>query len=191
MCDKNSSLNKAILVQVKEFATNNTTFSIHDITRGLREKTSKGVIDIPELKSQNSQFSHEIPHITVKSAFTELLNDNIFSTDLGLELNRNFNGTYFEYVPVVVSPSSSLTPTTNPMNLTPTVSSVKTLSDRVKIYLSKWNNASFPSVKQVQSGIRRRNIPDTKCIDIQSEIANLGYKMVINLNYPSLTTILV
>ena len=189
MCDKNSSLNKAILVQVKEFATNNTTFSIHDITRGLREKTSKGVIDIPELKSQNSQFSHEIPHITVKSAFTELLNDNIFSTDLGLDLNRNYNGTYFEYVPVVVSPSSS-TPTTNTTTLTPTVSSVKTLSDRIKIYLSKWDTGSFLSVKQVQSGIRRHNIPDTKCIDIQSEIANIGYKMLINPSYPSLTTIL-
>ena len=115
MCDKNSNLNKAILAQVQTFATNNQSFSIHDTTVALRKTANAGNLNLPEFETPNSQFKYNIPHSSVKDAFSELLADGIF-TEVNLQLNRNYNGVYFEYlaVPTVngAVPATNASPTT-------------------------------------------------------------------------------
>jgi hypothetical protein len=54
MCDKNSNINKAILTQVQEFATNNSNFSVHDITRVLRTKANAGHVDVDAHPSKST-----------------------------------------------------------------------------------------------------------------------------------------
>jgi len=113
MCDKNIlsvTLQTAVIMIVKEFAENNEKFSCHDITRTIREKTTNGEMEIPEVETANSQVRFEISHVKVKALFDELWNTGAFDTSF--VLTRNFNGMYFEYEPITTPPPSATTPST-------------------------------------------------------------------------------
>src|SRR6185503_4576118 len=103
MCNTTDSvtLQTAVLKTVKDLASQNTTFSVHDITRKVRDQVNTGALEIPETKVQGTN-RFDIQHVKVKSLFDELWRNGVFDPDFSL--TRNFNGTYFEYTPSTNSP---------------------------------------------------------------------------------------
>ena len=71
MC-KVITLQSAILIQIKEFAENDKTFSVHDITRTIREKTASGEWDIPDAMVTGAPFKYDISHDKVRTLFNEM-----------------------------------------------------------------------------------------------------------------------
>jgi hypothetical protein len=198
MCNQVPSvtLQTAVLMQVKEFANNNQQFSVHDITRTIRQKTAAGDLEIPEVEVSGASFRFDIPHAKVKALFDELWRTGVFDPDF--TLSRNFNGTYFEYTPsavnqsayagVSVSPTPVTAPVSSPTPTAPTntasVASGTLPSDiaaRVATYLSNCRNRNFrPTLKQVQSAIKRGDASTGySCPVLRSYITGtLGYTVV-------------
>lgn len=187
------TLQTAVLMQVKEFANNNKAFSVHDITREVRSKVNQGVLEIPEVEVAGASFRFDIPHAKVKALFDELWRTGVFDPDFSL--NRNFNGTYFEYTP---SPVASVAPaiptptfTVSQPPVTPpasavAVSSDKTVQDRIQIYLNNCESRSFqPTLKQVQSAIKRDVSTGWSCEQIQDYVEGLSYDVIADPDYVS------
>ena len=195
------TLQTAVLMQVQEFAKNGQTFSVHDITRVVRNKTYKGDMEIPEVEVQGASFRFDIPHTKVKSIFDDLWRSGVFDPDF--TLTRNFNGTYFEYTPSTWNnPPASVTPvapvsnTYNPLvTTTPVISPVITapsvpvakldknvVFSRVNFYLNTCKNKGYrPTLKQVQSAIKRDQSTGWTCEQLRDLIeTDLGYNVVDN-----------
>lgn len=220
MCDKNIpsvTLQTAVIMVVKEFAEKNTTFSCHDITRNIREKTSSGLLEIPEVETSdtNSQIRFDISHVKVKALFDELWNTGAF--DATFSLTRNFNGMYFEYEPLIVvnastpfninipQSQSTITASTSkndnthytPYTTSQLAAAIGTAIastsnddntpqsnpttqrdmavDRINTYLRNCKTKGIfnPTIKQIQSAIKRRNlIYNPTCEEIQKIITN-------------------
>jgi len=190
------TLQTAVLMQVKEFAQNSQPFSVHDVTRNLRMKTSQGEIEIPEVEVQGASFRFDIPHVKVKGIFDELWRTGVF--DPVLTLNRTFNGTYFEYTPSLVAGAApSVTVTAPPVTPTQTVStpsasptsgpvSDSVVQSRIQTYLDNCQSRNFrPTLKQVQSAIKRDVSTGWSCEKIQDYIEGLGYSVVADPDYVS------
>ena len=200
------TLQTAILQQVQEFANHLTVFSVHDITVAIRNKTTSGELEIPEVEVQGASFRFDIPHAKVKALFDELYRTGVF--DPNYRLLRAFNGMYFEYTPQQLTPAPSTTPastapvqspvsagfamggTTSPA-LSPvptpsvthaTVPSYISPNDamRVQLYLANCAKKNFrPILKGVQSAIKRNDVPcSCSCSELKSYISTLGYKIV-------------
>ena len=210
MCNQVQSvtLQTAVLMQVKEFAQNNTPFSVHDITRTIRSKTSQGELEIPEVEVSGASFRFDIPHPKVKALFDELWRTGVFDPDF--TLIRKFNGMYFEYTPasgnggalagVSVAPTATPTATataTNASNVgqnwgatNPAVQATVlhgkptevVIGDRVRRYLTNCVLRNFrPSLKKVQSAIKRDNFSTGwSCDDLKAIVQKLGYAVVDN-----------
>lgn len=192
MCNQVPSvtLQTAVLMQVKEFANNNQQFSVFDITRTLREKTSQGDLEIPEVEVSGASFRFDIPHAKVKGLFDELWRTGVFDPDF--TLSRNFNGVYFEYIPSAVNQSSyagvSVNPTPTPAPVaTPVAPSTPTgalpvdIQSRVATYLVNCRNRNFrPNLKQVQSAIKRGDASTGYSCDVLKEYItkSLGYVII-------------
>jgi len=189
------TLQTAVLQQVSEFAANNTVFSVHDITVAIRQKTSSGELEIPEVKVQGSSFRFDIPHSKVKALFDELYRTGVF--DPNYRLDRVFNGTYFEYTPTalasavsVPTPSHAPTPayvapvTPAPVSVTTTTTTDKSISqtnaNRIHQYLTNCIAKNFrPTLRKVQSAIKRNDaIPIPSCEELKQYIASIGYSIV-------------
>jgi hypothetical protein len=178
-------------MQVKEFAQNNTPFSVHDITRTIRSKTAQGELEIPEVEISSASFRFDIQHAKVKALFDELWRTGVFDPDFSL--SRQFNGMYFQYTPapvnggvavagISVAPQAPLTagvPTTSATNATTLPSDVQS---RVATYLTNCAGRNFrPSLKQVQSAIKRGNASTGwSCEALRDYIEGLGYTVVDN-----------
>lgn len=186
------TLQSAVLLQVKEFVQNKQAFSVFDITREIRTKASNGDLEIPEAEVNGASFRFDIPHAKVKDLFNDLWNTGVFDPDFTLD--RKFNGTYFVYTPSLVSgntaapqPGTSTTSTT--ITATPAVTSqfAPTLSvqplftkvpssvvkDRVSFYLDNCQDRNFrPTLKQVQSAIKRDVSTGWSCEELKSLIEN-------------------
>lgn len=193
MCNQVQSvtLQTAVLMQVKEFAQNNTPFSVHDITRTIRSKTAQGELEIPEVEVSGASFRFDIQHAKVKALFDELWRTGVFDPDFSL--SRQFNGMYFQYTPapvnggvavagISVAPQAPLTagvPTTSATNATTLPSDVQS---RVATYLTNCAGRNFrPSLKQVQSAIKRGNASTGwSCEALRDYIEGLGYTVVDN-----------
>jgi hypothetical protein len=192
MCNQVQSvtLQTAVLMQVKEFAQNNTPFSVHDITRTIRSKTAQGELEIPEVEISGASFRFDIQHAKVKALFDELWRTGVFDPDFSL--SRQFNGMYFQYTPslinggavagISVAPQAPLTagvPTTSATNATTLPSDVQS---RVATYLTNCAGRNFrPSLKQVQSAIKRGNASTGwSCEALRDYIEGLGYTVVDN-----------
>ncbi len=196
MCQVQSvTLQTAVLMQVKEFAQSNKQFSVHDITRTIRNKASQGELEIPEVEVSGASFRFDIPHAKVKALFDELWRTGVFDPEFTLD--RKFNGVYFEYTPSQQSyagVSVSPTPTPAPQSTTavpvPTVApapahvskSTQDVGDRVKTYLTNCQSRNFrPSLKQVQSAIKRDRSTGWSCEALKTYITGtLGYTVVDN-----------
>lgn len=194
MCNQVPSvtLQTAVLMQVKEFANQNQQFSVFDITRTLREKTAQGDLEIPEVEVSGASFRFDIPHAKVKALFDELWRTGVFDPDF--TLSRNFNGVYFEYTPSAVNQSyagvsvtpAPATPAPTPAPSTPApVATNSTLpvdiQSRVAVYLLNCKNRNFrPTLKQVQSAIKRGDASTGfSCDVLKSYITtSLGYSVI-------------
>ena len=199
MCNqvKSVTLQTAVLIQVKEFAQNNQKFSIHDITRTIREKTSKDELEIPEVEvvvgdhgAPTPPHRFEISHAKVKSLFDELWRTGVFDPEFILD--RSFTGMYFEYTPKLVGnvlaapcpvnvPAMVVTPNYpwGPAPLAPVTPMASADIARVKLYLTNCANKSFrPTLKKIQSAIKRDGVPCCSCGELKSYITALGYTIV-------------
>jgi len=196
MCNqvKSVTLQTAILMQVKEFATSNVPFSVHDITRTIREKTSKDELEIPEVEvivTASSPNRFEISHAKVKSLFDELWRTGVFDPEF--TLNRSFTGMYFEYTPQLVgNVSAAPCPMNVPVPSVPYTATAAHSADtsipdyisenntvRVKLYLANCVRKNFrPTLKQIQSAIKRDEIPGCSCGELRAYITTLGYTIV-------------
>lgn len=195
MCQQSVTLQTAVLIQVKEFANNNQPFSVHDVTRAIRSKTANGELEIPEVEVSGASFRFDIPHAKVKALFDELWRTGVFDPDF--TLNRNFNGMYFEYTPSPVgNAQASTTPTQTqnvsaaPVAQTPAVASaavpMSVVQSRIQDYLDNCEGRNFrPTLKQIQSAIKRDASTGWTCEQIQDYVEHLGYDVVGNPNYVS------
>jgi hypothetical protein len=191
------TLQTAVLMQVKEFANNNKSFSVHDITREVRSKVNQGVLEIPEVEVAGASFRFDIPHSKVKALFDELWRTGVFAPDFSL--NRQFNGTYFEYTPSVVAvanppsaPTPSFTVSQPPVQAPAASASAKTVQDRIQIYLDNCSARSFqPTLKQVQSAIKRDVSTGWSCEQIQDYVEGLGYDVTTDPDSVSANQIVV
>lgn len=198
------TLQTAVLMQVKDFANAQQTFSVFDITRTIREKTGNGDIEIPEVEVSGASFRFDIPHAKVKAIFDELWRTGVF--DPLFTLNRNFNGTYFEYTPQIagnvsatpapvptfaVTPSAPVLSVSTAPTTTATSSGKPSRSDvtpRVKLYLDNCASRNFrPTLKQVQSAIKRGDVSTGwTCDELSDLIENdLGFNVVPDPDYVS------
>jgi len=174
------TLQTAVLMQVKEFAATSRAFSVHDITREVRQKVNQGVLEIPEVEVSGASFRFDIPHTKVKALFDELWHTGVFAPDFAL--NRNFNGMYFEYTPSPVSTVqvSSFTVSQPPVSTTtstnPSSAVTADVGGRIASYLKNCESRNFrPTLKQVQSAIKRDVSTGLSCEQIQDYIEGLGY----------------
>jgi hypothetical protein len=192
------TLQSAVLMQTKEFATNNQKFSVFDITRTIREKTAAGDLEIPEVEVSGASFRFDIPHAKVKSLFDELWSTGVFDSEF--TLTRQFNGMYFEYTPSPITVAStvnyngatiqtpSIVPIVAPASPSAPVTPVSTtnalpneIQERVETYLDNCITRNFrPTLKQVQSAIKRGEASTGfSCEMLKTFIMNyLGYTIV-------------
>lgn len=200
MCNQTQSvtLQTAVLIQVKEFAQNNQKFSVHDVTRSIRSKTANGELEIPEVEVTGASFRFDISHAKVKALFDELWRTGVFDPDF--TLTRQFNNAgYFEYTPSVLNgvdpsqistaptPTPVPTPVTAPQPTvapTPVASNPQTAAEsvvrsRIMTYVNNCKARNFrPTLKQVQSAVKRDYSTGWSCEKIQDYIEGLGFKVV-------------
>ena len=195
------TLQTAVLMQVQEFANNNQQFSVHNITQALRKKTSQGEIDIPEAQVAGASFRYDIPHSKIKALFDELWRTGVF--DPNFTLSRKFNGMYFEYTPSMANNANMAAPVISqssnqsyiPSTPTPVVSTntpqsinnstskptVAQITSRIEAYLDNCSNRNFrPTIKQVQSAIKRNVSTGWTCEELKDVIESLGYNLIAN-----------
>ena len=183
------TLQTAILMQVKEFAAANQQFSVHDVTREVRQKVNNGQLEIPEVEVSGASFRFDIPHAKVKELFDELWRAGTFAPDFSL--NRQFTGVYFQYTPVPVAQNSApFVPTPSPVLSvaqpavvppTATAAPATTVTDRINTYLNNCRARNFqPTLKQVQSAIKRDVSTGWTCEKIQDYIEGLGYSVTVD-----------
>lgn len=180
------TLQTAVLMLIKEFASINQTFSVHDVTRTIRAKTLQGELEIPEVEVAGASFRFDIPHVKVKGIFDELWRTGVF--DPAFTLDRKFNGNYYEYTPQSTGVVHAIVPTFAPAAPVSTVSlgvptqntTVSTNDmDRIKLYLGNCAIRNFrPTIKKVQSAIKRDGVPCCSCDDLKGYITILGYSIV-------------
>lgn len=196
MCKSNVpsvTLQTAVLMQVKEFANNNQQFSVHEVTRGIRSKVSQGDIEIPEVEVAGASFRFDIPHYKVKGIFEELWRTGVF--DPTCTLSRNFNGTYFEYIPSnQASPVTTANVAVQQLNANPSHASAplqntkSDISDRIEKYLTNCANRNYrPTIKQIQSAIKRGDASTGwTSVQIKSIVEDdLGYSVIDDPDYVS------
>jgi hypothetical protein len=192
-------------MQVQEFAKNDQTFSVHDITTAVRRKTSSGELEIPEVVFAGTSYHFDIPHVKVKGIFDELWRTGVF--DPFLTLNRQFNGTYFVYTPtlnasvqntnVTVASPSSVNVTTSTAAVVPVLNVTPTNDDdvksRIRTYLNNCVTRNFrPTLKQVQSAIKRTSSTGWTCEKIGEFIEqDLGYTIVADPDFVSASQVAV
>jgi len=196
MCDQTNipsvTLQTAVLLQVKEFAISNTAFSVHDITRDIRKKTASGELEIPEVEVSGASFRFNIPHVMVKALFDKLWRTGVF--DPNFTLSRQSNGLYFEYTPspvntgpATVIPPAVTTPAapapavvvTRDKVTTPPTPSHSMMVDRIRTYLANCTNRSFrPTIKNIQSAIKREVSTGYTCDELKSYITQIGYVII-------------
>lgn len=193
MCNQVQSvtLQTAILMQVKEFAQAQQPFSVHNITQEVRSKVNSGTLEIPEVEVTGASFRFDIPHTKVKALFDELWRTGVFDPDFSL--NRQFNGTYFEYTPTLNTPVAAPVPTVMPAafvtapqpsftattTAAPTPTGDAAVRSRIQTYLTNCGNRNFrPTLKQLQSAIKRDTSTGWSCEKIKDYVEGLGYSVV-------------
>jgi hypothetical protein len=195
------TLQTAIQLQVKEFASAGRSFSVHNVTQEIRNKVNSGALEIPEAEVTGASFRFDIAHVKVKALFEELWRNGVFNPDFTLD--RDFNGQYWEYTPTLVtatvapaplavSAPAPVTPATPSFTVaapvTTTASSPAGVSrsvakDRIGQYLGNCRNRNFrPTLKQVQSAIKRGEVSTGwTCEQIQDIVENdLGFSLSSN-----------
>jgi hypothetical protein len=190
------TLQTAVILAVKNFGTNGQTFSIHDITKAIRNQCNNGELEIPEVEiTGGGQYRFEVEHTKVKALFLDLFNSGAFDNDFALleEFNRA-NG-FRTYTPQtqVNTPTSPVpvvgtAPITTPVVTisAPTASTTKSIDSevqgRIQKYLDNCKNRNFrPSLRHVQSAIKRGDHSTGYSVeDLRDFIQGLGYQFSMN-----------
>jgi hypothetical protein len=164
MNNKSVSLKSAIFDVVVNFANRGNKFSSHDITRKLRSDVNSGKIEIPEIATPigADAFLYDVKHQDVKSSFLELVENDQFRD---YKMSSVFNGLYYEYeftkfaLPTpVATPAPAATPAPVATSPTNQISITSSVIPRIVFYLSNCKTRGVsPSIKQVQSAIKRGN----------------------------------
>ena len=193
---------------------NDKTFSVHDITRTIREKTASGEWDIPDAMVTGAPFKYDISHDKVRTLFNEMWDAQLFLCPC--PLSRKFNGMFNEYFvsrdfcrdpaiqpELVDQPEPADAPEqphTECVSYTHTGDkcTVKTdanivphfsmLSDdgcckqkdpvaqRIDTYISNCHKRkTYPTIKQIQSAIKRRCGSGWTCKRIYDYLKMSGY----------------
>lgn len=141
------TVQETILYYVTQFAEEHMPFSINDITRCVRLTTHKS-------STQGD----------IKFIFSDLCRNGAF--DRVLTVSDKFNGVYYEY-----------TATLNPIAMKPAISKSfpMEIQKRVITYLN--NCSERPTLKAIQSAIKRKNIETVSCLDLHGIINNMGYSI--------------
>ena len=195
------TLQTAVIMVVKDFVQNDESFSIHDITVGIRERCNNGLLEISEIENPDpsAPFRFIVEHSVVRVLFNEMWDRGVFSGQTPI-LDRRHNGRYWEFssgsdddvllksllddlgvsdsdllnVSVAKSQSTYSPPTPDSLALDERKIEAKR---RIKIYLENCAKVPvFPTLKQVQSAIHRpRGLPlNFTCDEIGSLVAELG-----------------
>lgn len=155
------SISSAVILVVKQFTDDNKPFSIHDITKEIRNKCNFGLWRIPCTYDPDEDFNN-IQHTEVKHQFQNLLDLNIFSF-MGLNLTVQFNGHYriFEHwpLPKIVQGTflqQSDSEIKQPITVT-LIDDELEIVRRIKTYLNNNHYYGRPTLKMIQSAIKRGN----------------------------------
>lgn len=190
MNNKSITLQAAIILAVTEFANQGKEFSTHDITNNIRGKVNTGVLEIPEVESLSGIDAHrfDVKHAQVKSTFRNLYDNGTFDADYST--NRTFNGLFFTYKfqPTQITSNVPVAPLSTPVTVTATSplslfgSGVNRYISRIQNYIVNCSSRKMsPSIKQVQSAIKRGNkstgVSSQELIKIIQ--SNLGYTVQI------------
>jgi hypothetical protein len=182
------SLQTAILLQIKEFAQTNRTFSVHDITVELRKKCNTGQLEIPDIEdiSGADNFRYPVDHKEVRNLFNQMRDNGVFDSDYTLQ--ATFNKMFYTYTvtkktsPTPVSKTPSVTPIAIAKNVWSQAScgaSSSQIETRVRQYLVNRSSDSFtsyPTIKQIQSAIKRGNrSTGVSTGDLIAMVKALGY----------------
>ena len=105
MCDcKNSKklyFITAVLLTVQEVRSEQATFSVHDITKKLRDTVNRGLVELvdksPIRVDGILNWTYDIDHQEMRQAFRELLREGLIR-----DLSWRDNGTYVEYTNTIV-----------------------------------------------------------------------------------------
>lgn len=147
------TLQDAVQAVINNFIDNNQSFSIHNITRTIRDDVNNGDLEIPECEVRPGYF--EILHDDVRGAFNSLNTSS---------LTRVFDQRgFFVYsgTPATVNKISNIpgfaTVPVSTVNITaPVKLDQSTIASRVGVYLTNAKARGFqPTLKQVQSAIKR------------------------------------
>ena len=144
------TLEEAVRRHIQEFIEEGRSFSVYDITTGLRNKVNAGLLKIPEMAMPYpSPFPYAVEHVDVRNIFNSFY-DNFFSN----YLDRVFNGRYNVYVPNGLTCDPGLQA---PVALPSVPSSVDPeIERRISVYCSKLaQTGGYVTLKQVQSAIKR------------------------------------
>ena len=197
------SLQIAIINKVTDFAKSGTKFSVHDITRTLRDDVRNGNVSIPEIMLNGSS-RFDLPHAKVRQIFRDERNNGRFDPICSLQ-EELINNEYFQYTPtlnssvpqvaavgippVVNSPQTAVTPT----KTTPPVAT-DSVKDRVIGYLNRCSARCFqPTIEQIRCAIKRGNqSTGWTCEDLATLVqADLGYTLVTDPQYVSKSQVVV
>jgi hypothetical protein len=170
------TLEYAIFLQVEEFAKSGQKFSAHDVTTSIRNKCNAGKLEIPEVEDLSGVDTHryKVEHKAVNSLFKDMQRNGTVS------VQKQYNGMYFDYTATLNVPVPSKPSPTVQTPSTPTISVNRSeICDRVNKYLVNCENRNFyPSIKHVQSAIKRGSrSTGTSATDLIDMINTLGYNI--------------
>lgn len=184
----------AVLVTLRDVVTAKSPFSVHDITKSLRDSVNKGDIAFSDKDTEDVDgvTTFLVSHDDVREIFNDLFRSGV------LNLTKKHNGSYFTYedcgsnsqcackstTPSQTTPASQATSLQSP----PQTSVSQDFSQKVDCYLLGRGRGSVVSMKQVQS---RFDSLKLSCTDYATALASLGYRVDKSAPYPSKWTVTV
>jgi hypothetical protein len=159
-------------------------FSIHDITKRLREQTANGDVEFSDRTREDvdGTYTFRVDHSEVKNVFNEL-----FEAGLNLALDKKWSNGFFIYVRKAdddddtfnhaVGGTAIQHPATNVIPFpTPSATSAtdQEILDKTNVYLGKFTSGDEISMKQIQS--RFKGISKT-CEQYADLLENAGHRI--------------
>lgn len=159
------TLNQAVTDVVQDFVNQAKSFSVHDVTKRVRELVNNFEIDLIGMPASTEGYPCHVDHNAVKNEFNAMFNSGLWT------LQKNWNGSHFVY--------SKGSPTATNVS-SPSVSVSPTLSQALRDHAVNYVKAKLaagvtPSLKQVQSTLKR--VAKVKCVDLATLLSGEGFKL--------------
>jgi hypothetical protein len=176
MYDKNIRFAVAIFVVVQELRGQKAWFSIHDVTKRLRELVNSkqwAIKDFP-MEVINGEETYNIDHQDVRDAFDELIDNGIITG-----LTMHFNGTFREFsnqkkpCTFMGQPIDTFAPSAATASRPQAVPSDSALLQKLQEYIKRKGALGYAvTMKNIQS--RFKNNPKT-CREWANMVCRLGF----------------